>query len=145
MEEYSTKLLLNQGAYWSSSKWNCKSCKYSYDGPGMITHLRLSHKQLQTQEEVISELKDEGRLPRQYKTNYSDISKILVREIIDRKIIQHMMRQMPDVILYDDDKRNEEIRKAIKDIIASSFDIRQFEKEQVRNSKKHDWESLEYR
>ena len=50
-----------------------------------------------------------------------------------------------DVILYDDDKRNEEIRKAIKDIIASSFDIRQFEKEQVRNSKKCDWQSLEYR
>src|SRR5919197_6486269 len=69
MEEYSTKLLLNQGAYWPGSKWNCKSCKYSYDGPGMIQHLRLSHKQLQTQEEVISELKDEGRLPRQYKTN----------------------------------------------------------------------------
>jgi hypothetical protein len=45
MEEYSTKLLLNQGAYWSGSKWNCKSCKYSYDGPGMIEHLSLEHDQ----------------------------------------------------------------------------------------------------
>jgi hypothetical protein len=45
MEEYSTKLLLNQGAYWSGSKWNCKSCKYSYDGPGMIKYLRLEHNQ----------------------------------------------------------------------------------------------------
>jgi hypothetical protein len=45
MEESSTKLLLNQGAYWSGSKWNCKSCKYSYDGPGMIQHLRLEHNQ----------------------------------------------------------------------------------------------------
>ena len=43
--EYSTKLLLNQGAYWSGSRWNCKSCKYSYDGPGMIEHLRLEHNQ----------------------------------------------------------------------------------------------------
>jgi hypothetical protein len=43
MEEYSTKLLLNQGAYWSGSKWNCKSCRYSYDGPGMIQHLSQEH------------------------------------------------------------------------------------------------------
>jgi hypothetical protein len=45
MEEYDTKLLLNQGAYWSGSKWYCRSCKYSYDGPGMIEHLRLEHNQ----------------------------------------------------------------------------------------------------
>jgi hypothetical protein len=38
-------LLLKQGAYWSGSKWHCKSCKYSYDGPGMIEHLRLEHSQ----------------------------------------------------------------------------------------------------
>ncbi len=44
-EEYGIKLLLNQGAYWSGSKWNCKSCKYSYDGPGMIQHLRMEHNQ----------------------------------------------------------------------------------------------------
>lgn len=91
-----------------------------------ITYLNI-HDKAKTLDKVISELKDEDRLPRQYRTNYSDISKILEREIIDRKIIQHKMRQMPDVILYDDGKRNEEIRKAIKDIIASSFDIRQFE------------------
>jgi len=45
MEEYSAKLLLNRGAYWSGSKWNCKSCKYSYDGPGMIQHLGQEHNQ----------------------------------------------------------------------------------------------------
>ena len=45
MTEYDMKLLLNQGAYWSGSKWNCKSCRYSYDGPGMIQHLRLKHNQ----------------------------------------------------------------------------------------------------
>ena len=55
------------------------------------------------------------------------------------------MSQMPDVILYDRDKRKEEIRKTIKDVIESSFDIRQFEKEQVRESKKYDWKALEYR
>jgi hypothetical protein len=48
IEEYSTKVLLNQGAYWSGSKWNCKSCKYSYDGPGMLEHLRLEHSQQQS-------------------------------------------------------------------------------------------------
>jgi uncharacterized protein YdhG (YjbR/CyaY superfamily) len=52
VEEYSTKLLLNQGAYWSGSKWNCKSCKYSYDGPGMIQHLRLEHNQQQSREDL---------------------------------------------------------------------------------------------
>jgi hypothetical protein len=45
IEEYNAKLLLNQGAYWSGSKWNCKSCKYSYDGPGMIQHLHIEHNQ----------------------------------------------------------------------------------------------------
>jgi hypothetical protein len=108
-----------------------------------ITYLNI-HDKAKTLDKVISELKDEGRLPRQYRTNYSDISKILVREIIDRKIIQHMMRQIPDVILYDDDKRNQEIRKAIKDIIASTFDIKQFESEQARNSTKYDWDTLQY-
>ena len=49
-DEYSTKLLLSQGAYSSGSKWNCKSCKYSYDGPGMIQHLRLEHNKQRQQE-----------------------------------------------------------------------------------------------
>jgi hypothetical protein len=53
IDEYSTKLLLGQGAYWSGSRWNCKSCNYSYDGPGMIQHLRLEHnKQRQQQKET---------------------------------------------------------------------------------------------
>jgi hypothetical protein len=99
-----------------------------------ITYLNV-HDEAKTLDKVISELKDEGRIPRQYRTNYTDISKVLTREIVDRRILQHMMRQMPDTILYDDDKTNEEIRRAIKDIIVSSFDIRQFEKEQMRNSK----------
>jgi hypothetical protein len=37
-----------------------------------------------------------------------------------------------------------EIRKAIKDIIASTFDIKQFESEQARNSTKYDWDTLQY-
>jgi hypothetical protein len=45
--EHHRNLLLKKGAYWSGSKWNCKSCKYSYDGPGMIEHLRLEHNQQQ--------------------------------------------------------------------------------------------------
>ena len=73
-----------------------------------------------------------------------NISKIL-REIANEEILRHIMSQMPDVILYDRDKRKEEIRKTIKDVIESSFDIRQFEKEQVRDSKKYDWKALEYR
>jgi hypothetical protein len=44
-QEQEEHILLNQGAYWSGSKWYCKSCKYSYDGPGMIQHLRLDHNQ----------------------------------------------------------------------------------------------------
>jgi hypothetical protein len=44
-EEHSRNLLLKQGAYWSGSKWHCKSCKYSYDGPGMVQHLSVEHNQ----------------------------------------------------------------------------------------------------
>src|SRR4051794_6805866 len=77
-------------------------------------------------DKAITELKKEGRLPEQYKTNYDNIIKILNREIANEETLRHMMRQMPDVILCDTDKRKEDIRKAIKDIIASSFDIRQF-------------------
>jgi hypothetical protein len=78
---------------------------------------------------IIDELKQEGRLPKQYKPNYDNISEILKREIANSTALAHMMRQMPDVILYDDDKRKREIRKAVKDLIASFSDIRQFEKE----------------
>ena len=81
-------------------------------------------------DKIISELKDEGSLPRKYRPNYNDISKIL-REIANEEVLRKMMRQMPDVILCDRDKRKEEIRKTIQDIIESYFDIRQFEKEQV--------------
>jgi hypothetical protein len=98
-----------------------------------------------TLDKIISELKDEDRLPRKYRPNYSNISKILEREIADRKILAQMMRQMPDVILYDEHKRKEEIRKTVKDIIASTFDTKQFEKEQASNSKKYDWQALDYR
>jgi hypothetical protein len=57
-----------------------------------------------------------------------------------------MMRQMPYAIFHDNAKRNEEIRKAIKDIIASyCFDPKEFEKEQIKDSKKYDWQALEYR
>jgi hypothetical protein len=96
-------------------------------------------------DKIISELKDEGKLPRQYRTNYNGIRKILELEIANREALSHMMRQMPDVVLYDNDKRNKEIRKAVKDIIASSFDAKKFETEQARNSKKYDWGALEYR
>jgi hypothetical protein len=37
--------LLKQGAYWSGSLWHCKHCKFSYDRPGMIDHIRLKHNQ----------------------------------------------------------------------------------------------------
>jgi hypothetical protein len=93
---------------------------------------------------IINELKQKGTLPEQYKPNYDNISEILKREIANRSALAHMMRQMPDVILYDKDKRREEIRKAVKDIIASTFDVKQFEKEQATASKKYDWESIEY-
>lgn len=49
-QEQEEHILLNQRAYWSGSKWHCKSCKYSYDGPGMIQHLRLDHNQQQSAE-----------------------------------------------------------------------------------------------
>jgi hypothetical protein len=47
-----------------------------------------------------------------------------------------MMRQMPDKILYNNAKRKKEIRKAVKDIIASTFDAKQFEEQQqqIRDS-----------
>ena len=44
-----------------------------------------------------------------------NISKIL-REIANEEILRHIMSQMPDVILYDRDKRKEEIRKTIEDV-----------------------------
>lgn len=73
----------------------------------------------------------------------------------------HLMRQMPSTILYDDTKRNKEIRKAAKDVIASTFDmkefendVKQFEKEErlrrINNDSKtreyeYDWSTLDYR
>ena len=77
----------------------------------------------------------EGRLPESYKkisrhnTHYHNIDEILKRELVNRETLTHLMRQMPSEILYDDMKRNKEFRKATKDIIASTFDIKQFEKD----------------
>ena len=41
LTEEDNRRLLQQGAYWSDSLWHCKHCKFSYDKPGMVEHLRL--------------------------------------------------------------------------------------------------------
>jgi hypothetical protein len=51
---------LLQSAYWSNSLWHCKDCKFSYDRPGMIDHIRLKHNQ-QPQQQPQSQQNTEGR------------------------------------------------------------------------------------
>jgi hypothetical protein len=53
--EQDKRRLLEQGAYWSGSLWHCKHCKFSYDRPGMIEHIRLKHNQQQQQKEGVDQ------------------------------------------------------------------------------------------
>jgi hypothetical protein len=109
-------------------------------------------------DKMVAELKRDGRLPQQYKTDYDYIRKILKTDIINRQAIKNLLSSGELSFNYyssgsrdTDDyfKQHNEVRKQayklMKDAIEAYCNKKQVEKQPVTKENKYDSEALDYR
>jgi hypothetical protein len=106
-------------------------------------------------DKMVSELKQEGRLPEQYKTDHDYIRKILKTDIVNREAVENLLSSGElssidadadvDDYIKSCQQLDKQARKLMKDAIEAYCNKKEVEKQPVTKAKQYDWEALDYR